>query len=374
MRETKRLHSTRSTFSIQLAWGLERALLHQVLQFFRHYAPDGLLKRGSNLWAVPTLNFVEQLVLHLTMVGCHFLILWASMICKTFPHWIFLGENYFCLGAWEDQLHYQVGSCYSFLGWLTRADGWMEQRGFDNYVVPVHTVLYWCAFCSYIWGRALAVDCFLQLGFSYCRLLVWFKSCILFLLYPRYTDTFYFLFGSSSKESASRALNFWMSTLYKNNVWISSNTVGPINAAAKHFLHAYSRLAFLSHRLKEVRFGINPKIHMFWHVWRWMSDQAAGAPWVQNPMSESCSSDEDFIGKFCFLTRCVNPRTRVLRSLQRYLTQVLLLWMHPKRKGWAGMKEHVGLLLVCGWCWAGFKVVICTIFWVNEEILKGLAK
>lgn len=139
---------------------------------------------------------------------------------------------------------------------------------------------------------------------------------------------------SSSKASGTRALNFWMSTLYKNNLWISSTDAARINSAAKHFLHAYSRLAFVSfHGFKEARYSITPKLHMFWHLWRSMVDQTHMSNFVENPMSQSCSTDEDFIGRFCVLTRCTNPRTRIVRSIERYLTQVLLLWMHPNRRG-----------------------------------------
>ena len=139
--------------------------------------------------------------------------------------------------------------------------------------------------------------------------------------------------GNHHKASASRALNYWMSNLFKNNFWIASEQAKRLNSACEHFLLAYSRLALLSYRLNEQRFGINPKLHMLWHVWKWMGDQANNCSWVENPMAQSCASGEDFIGRYCLLTRCVNPRSRILRSLQRYLTQVLLIWMHLKRKG-----------------------------------------
>ena len=155
--------------------------------------------------------------------------------------------------------------------------------------------------------------------------------------------------GNHHKASASRALNYWMSNLFKNNFWIASAHAKRLNSACEHFLLAYSRLALLSYRLNEQRFGINPKLHMLWHVWRWMRDQANNCPWVENPMAQSCASDEDFIGRYCLLTRCVNPRSRILRSLQRYLTQVLLIWMHLKRKGWRtlGLEKAWEPVLTC---------------------------
>ena len=158
--------------------------------------------------------------------------------------------------------------------------------------------------------------------------------------------------GPWSEASSSKALNYWMSSLYKSNVWLNSregpNNAVSLNMASRHFLRAYSRLALLSFNLKQARFGVTPKVHMFWHVWRSMSDQAAACDFVENPMTQSTSSDEDFIGRFCYLTRCVNPRLRVHRSMQRYLTQVLLIWMHSKRKGWDGTWTGAQKKRMCG--------------------------
>ena len=128
------------------------------------------------------------------------------------------------------------------------------------------------------------------------------------------------------KASASRALNMWMAALYASLAFIPVGEVGPINSAGRHFLLAYGRLAHLSKRLNEPRFSLLPKIHMMWHVVDRMRQQARTLEFVENPLLEACAIDEDFIGRFCFLTRSVSPRQRIRRAMERYLTHVRLLW------------------------------------------------
>ena len=69
-----------------------------------------------------------------------------------------------------------------------------------------------------------------------------------------------------------------------------------------------------------------------WHVVDLMDRQVSVAGFAENPVVQACAVDEDFIGRLCFLTRQVNPRVRVLRSIERYLTQVQLLWIRAQRQ------------------------------------------
>lgn len=135
------------------------------------------------------------------------------------------------------------------------------------------------------------------------------------------------------EASCSRALNFWMREMYRESTWIAAEKAVVLNGACKHFLQGFSRLAFLSLGGRQCLYGLAPKGHMLWHVWHHMATEAVAGAWVWNPMTFSCSMDEDFIGRYCLLTRSVSPRTRIQRSLERYLTQVQLLWRHSGRKG-----------------------------------------
>ena len=128
------------------------------------------------------------------------------------------------------------------------------------------------------------------------------------------------------EASGSRALNLWMSQLYAAGVWIANGDAQKINSAGRHFLNAYSRLAQLSHSKGELRYTMIPKIHMLWHIIDRMVTQASSLQYIENPAVESTPIDEDFIGRFCSLTRAVSPRLRIRRAMERYLTQLQLLW------------------------------------------------
>ena len=147
--------------------------------------------------------------------------------------------------------------------------------------------------------------------------------------YIIYTCSIQYAFISvytASKTSASRALNYWVAQLFKAELFIPPEMAKKTNAAGIHFLAAYSRLARLSMEQHELRFTLLPKVHMYWHVIFNMVDQASFCGEVENPMAQSCSVDEDFIGRFCALTRAVSPRKRLQRAIERYLTHVALLW------------------------------------------------
>ena len=136
-----------------------------------------------------------------------------------------------------------------------------------------------------------------------------------------------------------------MSTLYSSNLWIESSKAVPIVNAGIHFLKAYSRLATLSHARKESRYPVVPKCHMLFHVCHFLRVQTRCTEWVLNPIAYSTASDEDFIGRYCYLTRCVSPRQRILRSIQRYLTQISMFWA---RKEWdCNQGEEMEIVRCC---------------------------
>ena len=128
------------------------------------------------------------------------------------------------------------------------------------------------------------------------------------------------------EASSSRALNAWMRMLHSGEAWLSREEANRTNLAGRHFLDCYGRLAHICHSRSELKFGLVPKVHMLWHIIHNMIVQTRKHGFCENPLSESCSIDEDFIGKFCQLTRSVSPRLRVQRALERYLTHVQLLW------------------------------------------------
>ena len=106
---------------------------------------------------------------------------------------------------------------------------------------------------------------------------------------------------------------------------------------------------------KKARFPLAPKCHMLFHVVHKMKVQIQLVGFLENPIMFSTASDEDFIGRYCYLTRCVSPRQRILRSIQRYLTQVYLFWV---RKRW--------------WCCQGGRWKWCATHWLGRVWQEGL--
>ena len=69
-----------------------------------------------------------------------------------------------------------------------------------------------------------------------------------------------------------------------------------------------------------------PKLHAVEEIVKELQEQTQHSFWAYNPLVESCSVDADFIGRTAFLSRSVSPRATCIRSLQRYLVQILQVW------------------------------------------------
>ena len=102
--------------------------------------------------------------------------------------------------------------------------------------------------------------------------------------------------------------------------------------AGRHFLTSFAWLAQYSHQSKLARFALVPKIHMYWHLNHRLKEEMRTAEFIFNPMTASCAMDEDFIGRFCALTRAVSPRARVKRAMERYFTHIFLQWRRAARE------------------------------------------
>ena len=148
---------------------------------------------------------------------------------------------------------------------------------------------------------------------------------VFFLLLRGQHESKFFIDNSQSKASATRAINQLMSGLYGADLWIPQAHARKLVDAGYHFLKAYAYLAWLSYEAGEPKFSFKPKLHML-HETVIAMKRALHLPYIYNVISESCSVDEDMVGRLAFLSRHVSPRLQSLRSLERYLTQVRLAW------------------------------------------------
>ena len=116
-----------------------------------------------------------------------------------------------------------------------------------------------------------------------------------------------------------------MHLLYNGDVWLPRVVARECVQCGEHFAHAYRYLAAVSFRMGQLRYPMHPKLHSLEEVIFGMQGQMENE-WVYNPIVESCSLDEDFIGHCASITRHVSPRLMSLRTFQRSLTQIMLAW------------------------------------------------
>ena len=129
-----------------------------------------------------------------------------------------------------------------------------------------------------------------------------------------------------AEESGVQALNRLMHLLYNCDVWIPREMALECVRCGNHFHSSYRFLAARSREKGQMKFPLIPKIHPLEEILFLMEHQAKFSQWVLNPMVESCSLDEDFIGHAAYITRHVSPRLMALRTFNRYLTQIMLAW------------------------------------------------
>ena len=126
--------------------------------------------------------------------------------------------------------------------------------------------------------------------------------------------------------AAVKALNVFMQTLYHNELWIESRKARELAALGTRFVKIYCYLASLSAERGQPYFALKPKLHLFHEAAVWLDIQSSKADFCLNCLSESCSLDEDFVGRLAFISRSVSPRLVSQRSIERYLTQIQLAW------------------------------------------------
>ena len=132
--------------------------------------------------------------------------------------------------------------------------------------------------------------------------------------------------------AAARAVNVFMKGLYSNDLWIPSTKAKEIARAGKYFVSAYMYSAFLSSKVGEPKFPLRPKLHMVHEASIWLEIQSQTSSHCLNCLAESCSIDEDFVGRVAYITRHVSPRLMSIRSVERYLSQIQLAWTERQGK------------------------------------------
>jgi len=123
-----------------------------------------------------------------------------------------------------------------------------------------------------------------------------------------------------------RSINKFMRTLYHHDMWIPAREAKEIAKEGTSFVKCYTFLAFLSGQRGQPMFALRPKLHMLHECAYALKLQSERGSYALNILAESCSIDEDFVGRLAFLARNVSPRLVSQRSIERYLAQAFLAW------------------------------------------------
>lgn len=132
--------------------------------------------------------------------------------------------------------------------------------------------------------------------------------------------------ATTCQEYGTQKINYVMRFLYSTDLWLKWPDALDVSNALMQFIRVYLLLARLSYDCGENKFALVPKLHAIHEIQFEMARQAKIAFWILNPMCETCSVDEDLIGRVALLTRRVSPKIIAKRSLARYLAQINILW------------------------------------------------
>ncbi|CAL1127923.1 unnamed protein product [Cladocopium goreaui] len=123
-------------------------------------------------------------------------------------------------------------------------------------------------------------------------------------------------------------INSTFRRLYSGDLWLRRELGLEIAGELLQFIRSYCFEAWFHLQKGQSRFGMYPELHLLHEVHGQMIWEASKSEWIYNPIAETCSMDEDFVGRCAILTRSVSPRLNSLRSLQRYLAQIQMSWRH----------------------------------------------
>ena len=132
--------------------------------------------------------------------------------------------------------------------------------------------------------------------------------------------------GRFTEEVGTTNVNHALRLLYASDCWLERGTALELADGLLQFIRAYCKLAHIHVQKCQARFAMLPKLHSLHEIQFELRRQAALSRWVLNPAVETCSTDEDFVGRCALLTRSVSARTCALRSIQRYLAQINISW------------------------------------------------
>ena len=123
-------------------------------------------------------------------------------------------------------------------------------------------------------------------------------------------------------------LNRALSILWTGDLWLSRQDADLAGRLGLYFLRAYIRLGEIAYQERRPRWPIYPKHHLVFHQFYYLASSAARLEYVFNNVCEACAMDEDFVGRFCRVTRRSGTRGIIRASLRKYLVCCRTVWHH----------------------------------------------
>ena len=125
---------------------------------------------------------------------------------------------------------------------------------------------------------------------------------------------------------ANKLANGFLSELYSQDLWLTSETADSIGRNGLRFMGIYMRLATMCYNDGVALFAYMPKAHVVHHIFDTLVTAARSQAMVENPMAYGVQMDEDFIGKCSRLARRVGPSQAIVRVLERSLWAARRKW------------------------------------------------
>ena len=144
-------------------------------------------------------------------------------------------------------------------------------------------------------------------------------------------------------------INAFMRGIYSHDAFIPGEEALTLSGFLHAFVSAYLHGAYAAFVAGVQAYPLFPKLHALHEVAHKMCRQAKACGHAMNPAMMSCSVDEDFIGRFAAVSRCVSPKLIARRAIERYLAHIQIAWARAWRGEIKLKKERKEL---------GFKGVI----------------
>lgn len=121
--------------------------------------------------------------------------------------------------------------------------------------------------------------------------------------------------------------------MYAHEMWLDPKYGATLYELGSSFTNGYGLLAAYVMKSQQCLYAIKPKMHFYPHILldiKRQLDNKCSA--ILSPVIFDCQQDEDQIGRLCKLSRQVDARVLVRRTLEFYLvTSSILSRRHLKR-------------------------------------------